>query len=165
MPTLSFDDYINESTRNFVGREWVLSAINDWLTEQHGARIFLLEGEPGCGKTALVSRLVQFSQGKATAPSNLQHLSRHFLSAFHFCSSRDRRWLSPAYLVHTLIESLKERNEAYTEALIENGWGRELHMTANQNVLIESPTAFNINTFYAHGLPTEDLFSRYILEP
>ncbi|HTK08850.1 MAG TPA: ATP-binding protein [Ktedonobacteraceae bacterium] len=52
-------------TTHFIGREWVFQAINDWLADTRGARFFLLTGEPGCGKTAIASRLTQFSLGTA----------------------------------------------------------------------------------------------------
>ena len=71
MSVLDFSGYIAERTRDFVGREWVFQAIDDWLGDSGGARVFLLTGEPGCGKTAIAARLVEFSQGEARPPEGL----------------------------------------------------------------------------------------------
>src|SRR5690242_9368113 len=99
---IDFTNYIAERTTNFVGREWVFQAINDWLADPDGSRFFLLTGEPGSGKTALASRLAQFSRGEVTAPAGLKYLVPHFLSALHFCSARDSYWINP----HTFAEFL-----------------------------------------------------------
>jgi hypothetical protein len=46
---LDFTDYVAERTRDFIGREWVFRAINEWLGDTNGPRVFLLTGEPGSG--------------------------------------------------------------------------------------------------------------------
>jgi ATP-dependent Clp protease ATP-binding subunit ClpA len=66
--SLDFTSYIAEKTLSFTGREWVFQAINTWLSNPDGSPIFLLLGEPGSGKTAIASRLVQFSQGSVSPP-------------------------------------------------------------------------------------------------
>src|SRR5437867_416210 len=91
---IDFTTYVIEHTRDFTGREWVFQEVNDWLAKHGAARSFLLTGEPGSGKTGIVSRLVQFAQ-KQVPPGNLPSLSPNFLSATHFCSARDSRWISP----------------------------------------------------------------------
>jgi hypothetical protein len=55
---IDYRELIIESTIGFVGREWVTQAIDDFL-EDEDPRFFLLLGEPGCGKTALMATLVQ----------------------------------------------------------------------------------------------------------
>src|SRR5690242_18849063 len=116
-PVIDFTSYITEQTVHFIGREWVFQAINDWLADPNGPRFFLLTGEPGSGKTAIASRLVQFSQGIISSPDRSSQLAPHFLSAVHFCSVRDQYWCDPSIFAQSLAMQLAERYPAYAKAL------------------------------------------------
>src|SRR5947209_6859824 len=106
---VDFTGYIIESTHNFTGREWVFQAINDWLASPNGSRYFFLTGEPGSGKTAIACRLAQISQGAVTPSAGLTCLTPHFLSALHFCSARDSRWVNPYVFAESLALQLAGR--------------------------------------------------------
>ena len=54
---ISFDDLIAEWTKDFVGREFVDARLAAFL-ESHDRGYFVLEGEPGIGKTAWAAHLV-----------------------------------------------------------------------------------------------------------
>jgi hypothetical protein len=115
-------EWVFERTHDFTGREWVFRAIDDWLADPDGARVFLLTGDPGCGKTAIAARLVQFSQEEATPPEGLPRLVPGFLSAVHFCSAREALWTNP----HTFCESLAvqlSHYPAYAAALVAQAQG------------------------------------------
>src|SRR5713226_9169738 len=112
-----FTRYIAERTRDFAGREWVFQAVNDGLANPAGSRYFLLTGEPGSGKTAIASRLSQFSQDSIPAPAGTKRLTRHFLSAVHFSSARDSHWINPYTFTKSLAMQLAEHYQAYAQAL------------------------------------------------
>src|SRR5215211_4230227 len=99
---IDFSDYVADHTDEFTGREWVFNAVDDWLAQSGESRFFVLIGEPGSGKTALAGRLNQFSRNEIHLPQGLTNLTPNFLSAVHFCSARDRRWINP----HTFTKSL-----------------------------------------------------------
>ena len=72
----------------FVGREWIVGAIDDWLENRH-ERYLMIVGEPGWGKTALAAWLA----GVGPVPRDAevaQRLARlrHRWDAVHFCISR-----------------------------------------------------------------------------
>ncbi len=94
--------YIYEKAENFTGRKWVFDAIDRWYRNPEGKRIFLLIGEPGSGKSAIASRLVQFSQNEEAALEDTSPFPPNFLSAFYFCGEE-----SP--LPNNLIESLENQ--------------------------------------------------------
>lgn len=55
-----FDALIQDHTRNFVGRRSVFEQIDEHLRDRNFPNGYiLLQGEPGSGKTAILSRLVQ----------------------------------------------------------------------------------------------------------
>ena len=54
---INFEPLIRRSLQDFVGREWVMDAVADFL-RQPGPRNLLLLGEPGSGKTSVMAALV-----------------------------------------------------------------------------------------------------------
>src|SRR5512146_1832496 len=53
-----FSELINSYTVDFVGRTWLMEAINH-LLEDPGCRFVVLTGEAGTGKTALMAELAK----------------------------------------------------------------------------------------------------------
>jgi len=55
---INFDTLINEKTKGFVGRQFVFDALDTFLSEEN-CGYFVIRGEPGIGKTALMGQLVK----------------------------------------------------------------------------------------------------------
>ena len=71
---IAFTSDIARLTENFTGRQWVFDAINLWLKESE-ERFFILTGEPGVGKSAIIARLTQFTTGEKKS----QRFTKNFL--------------------------------------------------------------------------------------
>jgi Domain of unknown function (DUF4062)/AAA ATPase domain len=55
---ITFENYIIERSKDFVGRQFVFDALDNFIaTEESG--YFIIEGDPGIGKTALMAQLVK----------------------------------------------------------------------------------------------------------
>jgi hypothetical protein len=55
-----FEPYVNERTRDFVGRDFIFQAIDNALAEPAFPSAYIvIRGEPGIGKTALMGQLVK----------------------------------------------------------------------------------------------------------
>jgi hypothetical protein len=55
-----FEALVNERTRNFVGREYIFSALDQFLNEtEFQCGYVIISGEPGIGKTSLLAQLVK----------------------------------------------------------------------------------------------------------
>jgi TIR domain/AAA ATPase domain len=72
---------------DFVGRDWVLDRLAAWLESRR--RCFLIEAEPGSGKTALVAELLRRNpDGRVLA--------------YHFCNSQREETLDPRRFIRSL---------------------------------------------------------------
>lgn len=161
---IDFTEYISERTRDFTGREWVFKAINDWLTNPKLSRYFLLTGEPGSGKTAIASQLYQFEYGKVITPDSLLSLTPGFLSAAHFCFSRESSWIDPNGFSRSIALQLAKIPE-YAQALKDVG-----DKTININVEITVRIAkeikgVNIENLVLSGMNPQEAFNRTVVDP
>lgn len=168
VPIIDFSGDIAQSTRYFAGRERIFRRINDWLSAPQEPHVLLLTGEPGSGKTALASRLIQFSQGDVSPPDGMEYLGRDFLSAMHLCLARDSLKISPSDFTASLAVQLAARYPAYAQALVEQNSDGKVTLNATQNIEQVSGgqvTAINITTLNLGGVPPEEAFNRAVLAP
>jgi hypothetical protein len=163
-PGLDYGEYVEERARGFTGREWALARIDRWVG-QDGPRTFLLTGEPGSGKTALASRLLQVSRGQAGAGSGLPRLRSGFLSAVHFCSARAQSWISPRTFTESISLQLA-RYPAFARALAERAGDRRVEITVEQHdIAADAVTGVSIQRLDLSGIAPEDGFVRMVREP
>jgi hypothetical protein len=60
LKVLDFERLVDERTRNFVGRDFIFRAVDELLEDpEFTSGYILIRGEPGIGKTALLSQLVK----------------------------------------------------------------------------------------------------------
>jgi hypothetical protein len=165
---IDFTTYMTERTRDFTGREWVFQAVEAWLADAHGPRFFLLTGDPGSGKSAIAARLTQFSQGSISSPDGCPLLAPNFLSALHFCSARDRRWINPTVFAESLALQLGTRYQPFAKALAEKREDRRISIEVTQsanNMTGGHMVGVAIHKLDLSGLSAEDAFARVVREP
>jgi len=164
-PVIDFTSYIVERADHFTGREWLFQDINAWLADPQGERFFLVKGEPGSGKTAISARLSQFAEDTVSPPDGLAHLTSNFLSALHFCSARDSRWIHPRVFAESLAMQLAERYPAYAKALAEKSGDRSIRIEVEQHIEQGDAVGVIINKLDVGGTSPEDAFNRVVREP
>lgn len=99
---IDFTDDITRLTQQFTGRKWVFQEIDRWL-QRENERFFILVGEPGIGKSALVAKLIQI---------------REDIAAYHFCISGRSGTIEPNNVLLSLMAQLIEYFPGYAEALV-----------------------------------------------
>ncbi len=101
-----------------------------WLRNAE-PRALLITGNPGSGKTALAGHLFEISE-HGNLDSQLG-LGQGFLSAVHFCSSSDHRWIDPIAFTKSVSLQLAAAVPGFREALLEES-NRELRASVEQHV-------------------------------
>jgi len=76
---------IQQLTKVFTGGSHILSEIDHWL-QQKDQRFFILTGEPGVGKSAIIAHLTQTHKD---------------IFAYHFCQADDANTLKPGQIVRS----------------------------------------------------------------
>lgn len=82
---INYRKLIDKNTEGFVGREWLINEVDDFLkNDKH--RYFLILGEPGCGKTAFMAELVRRNRYRL----------HHFIGmGSQICESYSKDWCDP----------------------------------------------------------------------
>ena len=97
---LDFGADVARLTRDFTGRAWLDRELDDWLGE--GGRVFLVTGDPGTGKSALLAHWF------STHPQ---------VVASHFCTAGLADTLDPLRFVRSLAAQLATQLPGYRAAL------------------------------------------------
>jgi len=112
---------IEEKTQDFVGRRFVFQAIQDFLRDSPKG-YFVLEADPGVGKSAIMARLVQLfkggclthfniqSQGIVTPEKFLRNICTQLIQSFHLNDGRlpEQATEDGNVLGHLLAEAAKK---------------------------------------------------------
>jgi WD40 repeat protein len=99
---IDFGPELSRLQRGFTGRDWVVAAVEEWLSDPDGAPAFLLTGDPGAGKSAIMARLTQ------KLPQ---------VAALHFCRAENSQTLRPEAFVRSVAAQLATQLPSYAEAL------------------------------------------------
>lgn len=161
---------IDEKSEGFAGREWVFAQINKWAADADGSRFFVVEGEPGSGKTALAAQLTQIDRNEHPHPPDCPHLAPGFLSAVHFCSRQDSTLLEPQTFVESLALQLAGRYPEYRQALAEVSGEPAIRIEQHIKNMSLGASAVGLMvrgnlTLNLGGLSAEKAFARTIINP
>jgi hypothetical protein len=118
MPAGLPPDVADQATE-FVGRGWALERICNWLSTGRG-RLIVVTAEPGAGKTALASRLVQMARGEVGIPAVARVPVLH---AAHFCRWGYIESIAPVQVLELMSAQLAGSIPGYAEALALAGSG------------------------------------------
>jgi hypothetical protein len=101
---LDFDLYLKAKTREFVGREWLVSEVLQRVCAPNSSPVILMTGEAGWGKTAFAAHLFN------TDPTGR-------LLAAHFCRNDRPDTVDPHRFVENIAALTALRVEPYNERL------------------------------------------------
>ncbi len=149
----------------FTGREWVLEAVDCWLSASELPRFFLLTGVPGSGKTAIARRLEQLSRGRISEPSPCSQLNPGFLAAAHYCSARQASSIDAQSFARSLSLRLAKVEPRFAQALVRSR-DPGVQVDVRQNVgSAESVVGVIVENLDLSGLSALGAFSAGVIRP
>lgn len=98
---LDFRVELGKHTTNFVGRKWLFSELDRWLQES-ASHAFFITGDPGSGKSAVMSYLAQ---------------KHPRVAAYHFCVAGLDDTLSPTRFIRSIAAQLSSQLGNFRGAL------------------------------------------------
>jgi serine/threonine protein kinase len=102
---LDFTPFLRTKFKGFTGRQWLFQEIDEWC-EKGSQLVLLIVGEPGVGKSSIVSALVHENhEGKVLA--------------YHCCRADTPTTLEPAGFVRSIAAMFATRLDGYAEILEE----------------------------------------------
>jgi len=163
---MSIPTHITDGLEDFTGRQWAFERLNAWL-ETRNSHTFLITGEPGCGKSTIAARLVQFSAGE-TSMVMLPHLAENCLTYAHFCQARFDSTLDPLRFVEALSRQLAYRYQPFAFALTQM-YDQDITINATSIVGIAESgsevTGVVIKELHIGNLSARVAFDRLVRKP
>jgi hypothetical protein len=104
-------------------------------------------------------------RARSKTARDYQYLAPQFLSAAHFCSAQDSRWILPRTFAVSLALQLAGRYPAYAMALAEKSGDPQIHIEIHQKIEQGQATGVIINRLEINNETPEDAFNRVIREP
>jgi tetratricopeptide (TPR) repeat protein len=158
---LDYTELVTERTEGFTGRQWVFEAVDDWLADPEGARVFLLGGGPGTGKTAIAAQLLRMAEGEVPAKP-YPHLDAGSVLFFQFCQALHNDTLDPLRFTKTLSLQLARQYPAFAQALTRTGMqDSQIHVETRQEVGTAADQALVVGAiFVVENLTISDLSAR-----
>ena len=160
---ISFDTYLENKTRNFIGREWLFKKVDDLInSSSRNSGYILIQGNPGAGKSAILSKLIEqkdiyayhfniATQGINTTEKFLRNLCARIINQFDIRREslpgdfdEDSRFLSE--LLFEASKFIREKNPLIIaiDALDEVSDSRDI---SQRNNILNLPSSLPENVY------------------
>jgi endonuclease V-like protein UPF0215 family len=149
---IDFSSTIERLEEGFVGREWLFTKLDSWLQDPQGEQFYVLTGEPGVGKSAIVAMLT-----KMWANNDKPEVGQ--LAAYHFCRAGDVETVRPGRVLRSLATQLGKTLPHYGEALEQVL--DKVHLRIDVDINIDTLSNSQVTGIYVENLkdldPKEEL--------
>jgi energy-coupling factor transporter ATP-binding protein EcfA2 len=122
---------VESGMQHFIGRNWVLPRVLDWLEKTEGST-FVLTGQPGSGKTSLTAWIAGFQIASESENSSDLNQLRSYVRAVHYCRDNTSNTLPRAF-AQSLAEQLMRNVDGFSDEL-KAAMGDGIHIVVNQHV-------------------------------
>ena len=123
---LDFSAHLNTTSQGFVGRKWLFREIEEFVNNSGQQSHIAVIGDPGCGKSAIMSQLI-------TSSSSSQFIHTNIIG-YYMCKFGDERTRRGERFVTTIMEQLSRTIFEY------NGFIKQPHIQDEvRNLCKKSP--------------------------
>ena len=120
-----FEDLINSSRVDFIGRQWLYNEVEN-IFEDQNKRGVLITGNPGSGKSAFLFHLICTKQSSPFIHNRIL--------GYHFCMHSDKGTQNGAKFVRNLANMIARRLTKYREIIERDSFvHRVLHYDCSQD--------------------------------
>ena len=98
-----FRNIVGVKRRDFIGRDWLIDEVLQWLSSDAEAPALIIKGDPGSGKSAVMAELI--------------HRNPAGLLGYHFCQAETPETLKPGRFVRSVAAMLASQLPEYEERL------------------------------------------------
>ena len=107
-----FSSILAYKRKGFVGRKWFFMKLDNIFETDRGAAGVLITGDPGSGKSALLSQLI-------CSPYSSLQIHQNIIG-FHFCEYSEKGKRDGARFVRNLVDQIAARLPGYSEHIVKN---------------------------------------------
>ena len=107
-----FSPHLAYKREGFIGREWFFLELENIFETNQGAQGVLITGEPGSGKSALMSQLI-------CSPHSSMHI-HHNIIGYHLCEYSEKGKRDGEKFVSNLVDQIAARLPGYSELVVKN---------------------------------------------
>ena len=108
----NFLSYLAYKRENFFGRKWFFKKLEDVFERGRGLAGVLITGEPGSGKSALVSQLI-------CSPYSSMFIHNNIIG-YHLCDYSEKRKRNGGWFVRNLVDQIAGSIPEYSEHVANN---------------------------------------------
>jgi ankyrin repeat protein len=124
-----FSSYLAYKREGFVGREWFFMELNNIFETDRETAGILITGEPGSGKSAIMSQLICSPYSSLLIHQNI--------IGYHLCEYSEKGKRDGARFVRNLVDQIAARLPGYSEHLIKN---EQMRMKLQDTFCQQDPT-------------------------
>jgi ankyrin repeat protein len=124
-----FSSYLAYKREGFVGREWFFMELNNIFETDRETAGILITGEPGSGKSAIMSQLICSPYSSLLIHQNI--------IGYHLCEYSEKGKRDGARFVRNLVDQIAARLPGYSEHLTKN---EQMRMNLQDTLCQQDPT-------------------------
>jgi hypothetical protein len=149
----------------FVGREWVLDQVLDWM--DHGSERFcVLVAEPGWGKSSLSAWMVGPGRApRGTAAKARLRRVRSAWSAAYLCSAASGSTVNPTTFSESLAAQLAHRFDDFAAAFLQLAAPGQYNVTIRAGEIVGRAIGILTKQIVVEAADARDVYERSVRQP
>ena len=154
-----------KGAKDFVGRDWVLEQVLDWM--DHGSERFcLLIAEPGWGKSSLAAWMVGPGRAPKTASAKARlRRVRGSWSAAYLCSTSSGSTVNPTTFSRSVAAQLAQRFDAFASAFLQRAAPGQFTVNITAREIVGRAIGILTKQIVVEAADARDVYEQSVRQP